>query len=233
MSGGVIADHRGDLASARRRLWAWGTSIRDDRSAEYGSSWETRARLRSRAGTEISGQWLVLMRVGEWSGTGPLVATVSTRGKVEVRGGRGRHPHRPGPPDQQGADHRAARLRARASRHHCVRRRAQPGVCGGNCSRTRCSPRHRAEPSHRHPSRRWMRRGRRHRRRAGHFGRDPRSNLRPGFTTRDVGQGSGLGLHAARHIVMARQGGSLSASSKPGCTTLRTRLPLQTIGVPS
>jgi signal transduction histidine kinase len=55
----------------------------------------------------------------------------------------------------------------------------------------------------------------------------------PFYTTRDVGQGAGLGLHIARHIVVTRHGGSLTVSSEPGRTTLRTRLPVQTSDVPS
>jgi signal transduction histidine kinase len=49
----------------------------------------------------------------------------------------------------------------------------------------------------------------------------------PFFTTRDVGQGVGLWLYVARHIVVARHGGSLTVNSEPGRTTLRTRLPLR------
>jgi signal transduction histidine kinase len=46
------------------------------------------------------------------------------------------------------------------------------------------------------------------------------------FTTKDVGQGTGLGLATARGIVVERHDGSLSFDSEPGRTTFRVRLPL-------
>jgi signal transduction histidine kinase len=48
----------------------------------------------------------------------------------------------------------------------------------------------------------------------------------PFFTTRDVGQGVGLALHAARRIVVSRHNGTLTVNSEPGQTTFRVRLPL-------
>jgi signal transduction histidine kinase len=47
------------------------------------------------------------------------------------------------------------------------------------------------------------------------------------FTTKDVGQGTGLGLATARMIVVDRHGGSLTFDSKPGTTTFRVTLPLE------
>jgi signal transduction histidine kinase len=46
------------------------------------------------------------------------------------------------------------------------------------------------------------------------------------FTTKDVGQGTGLGLSTARQIVVDRHGGTLTAASRPGRTTFTVRLPL-------
>ena len=45
------------------------------------------------------------------------------------------------------------------------------------------------------------------------------------FTTKDVGKGTGLGLEAARRIVVDRHDGSLTVDSEPGRTTFRVRLP--------
>jgi signal transduction histidine kinase len=47
------------------------------------------------------------------------------------------------------------------------------------------------------------------------------------FTTKDVGQGTGLGLATARNIVVDRHDGSLTLDSEPGRTTFRVRLPLK------
>jgi signal transduction histidine kinase len=47
------------------------------------------------------------------------------------------------------------------------------------------------------------------------------------FTTKDVGQGAGLGLDVARRIVVDRHGGEIGISSGPGGTTLRVRLPVR------
>ena len=46
------------------------------------------------------------------------------------------------------------------------------------------------------------------------------------FTTKDVGQGTGLGLSTARQIVVDRHGGSLTLDSRPGATIFRVSLPL-------
>jgi signal transduction histidine kinase len=50
--------------------------------------------------------------------------------------------------------------------------------------------------------------------------------LDPFFTTKDVGQGTGLGLATARRIVVERHDGSLRVESRPGRTTFSVRLPL-------
>ena len=47
------------------------------------------------------------------------------------------------------------------------------------------------------------------------------------FTTKDVGQGTGLGLDIARRIVVERHGGTIRIDSQPGETTLRVRLPIR------
>ncbi len=46
------------------------------------------------------------------------------------------------------------------------------------------------------------------------------------FTTKDIGDGTGLGLATARRIVVDRHDGSLTLESQPGCTTFRVSLPL-------
>jgi signal transduction histidine kinase len=46
------------------------------------------------------------------------------------------------------------------------------------------------------------------------------------FTTKDVGQGTGLGLSTARRIVVERHHGSLTLDPRPGATTFRVSLPL-------
>ncbi len=46
------------------------------------------------------------------------------------------------------------------------------------------------------------------------------------FTTKDVGQGTGLGLATAHRIVVDRHGGTLTVESQPGHTTFRVWLPL-------
>jgi signal transduction histidine kinase len=46
------------------------------------------------------------------------------------------------------------------------------------------------------------------------------------YTTKDVGQGTGLGLATARRIVVDRHDGSISVDSAPGATTFAVRLPL-------
>jgi signal transduction histidine kinase len=47
------------------------------------------------------------------------------------------------------------------------------------------------------------------------------------YTTKDVGQGTGLGLDIARRIVMERHGGTIMIDSQPGETILRVRLPVR------
>src|SRR5262249_22292490 len=47
------------------------------------------------------------------------------------------------------------------------------------------------------------------------------------FTTKDVGQGTGLGLDTARRIVVERHNGSIEVQSGPGSTTFHVWLPLQ------
>ena len=48
----------------------------------------------------------------------------------------------------------------------------------------------------------------------------------PFYTTKGVGEGTGLGLDAARRIVVDRHDGSISVTSVPGATTFTVRLPL-------
>jgi signal transduction histidine kinase len=50
------------------------------------------------------------------------------------------------------------------------------------------------------------------------------------FTTKDVGQGTGLGLDIAQRIVVERHGGTITIDSKPGETVLRVRLPVRPAG---
>ncbi|MFL6128161.1 MAG: sensor histidine kinase [Mycobacteriales bacterium] len=49
----------------------------------------------------------------------------------------------------------------------------------------------------------------------------------PFYTTKDVGQGTGLGLDVSRRIVVERHGGDIAIESSPGWTVLRVRLPLR------
>ena len=50
------------------------------------------------------------------------------------------------------------------------------------------------------------------------------------YTTKDVGQGTGLGLDIARRIVVERHGGEITIASAPGNTVLAVRLPLAATG---
>jgi signal transduction histidine kinase len=50
--------------------------------------------------------------------------------------------------------------------------------------------------------------------------------FQPFFTTKPMGEGSGLGLDIARKITEKHQG-RIEVESKPGCTTFRVRLPLE------
>jgi signal transduction histidine kinase len=49
----------------------------------------------------------------------------------------------------------------------------------------------------------------------------------PFYTTKDVGQGTGLGLDIAHRIVTDRHGGTITIDSRPGNTVLRVRLPVR------
>jgi signal transduction histidine kinase len=49
----------------------------------------------------------------------------------------------------------------------------------------------------------------------------------PFYTTKDVGQGTGLGLDIARRVVVERHHGWISIDSHPGSTTLRVWLPVR------
>ena len=49
----------------------------------------------------------------------------------------------------------------------------------------------------------------------------------PFYTTKDVGQGTGLGLDISRRIIVERHGGEIAIESLPAETVLRVRLPLQ------
>jgi two-component system NtrC family sensor kinase len=59
-----------------------------------------------------------------------------------------------------------------------------------------------------------------------------RANIfRPGFTTKSVGVGSGLGLSICRQIVVDRHGGRIEFESEPGVgTTFHVWLPVRQAG---
>jgi signal transduction histidine kinase len=50
--------------------------------------------------------------------------------------------------------------------------------------------------------------------------------FRPFFSTKDVGKGTGLGLHLSHNIVTVRHNGTIDVSAKPGDTRFTVRLPL-------
>ena len=50
------------------------------------------------------------------------------------------------------------------------------------------------------------------------------------YTTKDTGQGTGLGLDIARRTVVERHGGTITIDSRPGTTVLRVRLPARAAG---
>jgi PAS domain S-box-containing protein len=53
----------------------------------------------------------------------------------------------------------------------------------------------------------------------------------PFYTTKEVGQGTGLGLDIVRRIITARCGGEVDFRSRPGGTVFRVRLPLESCAV--
>lgn len=46
------------------------------------------------------------------------------------------------------------------------------------------------------------------------------------YTTKEVGQGTGLGLDIARRVVVERHGGTIAIDSRPGDTIIRVHLPI-------
>ena len=49
----------------------------------------------------------------------------------------------------------------------------------------------------------------------------------PFYTTKDVGEGTGLGLDIARRIMVDRHGGAIAIDPRPGETVLVVRLPVR------
>jgi signal transduction histidine kinase len=52
------------------------------------------------------------------------------------------------------------------------------------------------------------------------------ARIRSLHTTKDVGQGTGVGLDIVRRIVVERHGGKISIDSRPGETTFRIEVPV-------
>ena len=50
--------------------------------------------------------------------------------------------------------------------------------------------------------------------------------FKPFFTTKDVGEGTGLGLQIVERIVCENHKGEITLDSKPGETRFRVRLPI-------
>jgi signal transduction histidine kinase len=49
---------------------------------------------------------------------------------------------------------------------------------------------------------------------------------KPFFTTKGVGEGTGLGLHLAHNVIVQRHRGTIEVDSKPGRTCFRVMLPI-------
>jgi signal transduction histidine kinase len=50
------------------------------------------------------------------------------------------------------------------------------------------------------------------------------------YTTKDVGDGTGLGLDIARRIVVERHAGTIDIASRPGETVLTVHIPIRLHG---